>query len=199
MERGPLDTLADELHDAFSARGYKIEVATGLDPAFRRTKRPQSSLGRDLVLSTIEATAPSLGLSTAPVSGGSLEVAMYTAEAVYMFRVLKARFDAECAEYRIIINSKSMLEVQTEEGAFLLPQRWVLGYTVTADGILDQVFAAEVLGATGNGPYELKLGPVMLLGTTFGPNPSGPSTGFQPSDEDDLFGDDEGEATNTGS
>lgn len=187
-----LHLLADELRETFSERGHAIERALSTDRAFRRTRRSQSSLVRDLVLDGIEVATSRIGLGCIPVPGGSRDVQAVIDGADRRFRVLKARFEAEDGQYEIVASSDAIMTITESEPDALLPtERWVLGYTVDDDGILDQIFAARVFGLSEDSVPRLVLGPIVELGTKAGP-PS-PTRGFHPVDEDDLEGMDDEE------
>lgn len=177
--------LADELRETFSERGHAIQRALRADKAFKRTRRSQSSLVRDLVLDGVEVATSRIGLGCIPVPGGSRDVQAVIDGADRRFRVLKARFDAEAGDYEIVASSDAIMTITESEPDALMPtERWVLGYTVDDDGILVQIFAARVYGLSEESVPRLVLGPVTELGTKAGP-PS-PTGGFHPVDEEDL-------------
>lgn len=182
-----LHRLADELHETFSERGYAIEKALSTDKAFRRTRRSQSSLVRDLVLEGVEAATTKIGLGYIPVVGGSCDVQAIIDDVDRRFRVLKAGVDSETCDYEIVASSDAIMTITEAEPDALFPtQRWVLGYTVDDQGILDHIFAARVHGLSDHSVPRLTLGQVTELGSQFTSPP--PSDGFHPVDEDDLDG-----------
>jgi hypothetical protein len=183
MER--MHQLADEIRETFDERGWKIDKAVHLDPAFTTTRRPQSSLGRALVLDAITLATSRLGLGIQSVSGGACEVIDIVDGTDRRFRVLKAAVDPGTGEYEMICTSDSILVItDTEPDSFFPAERWVLGYTVDHEGQIVDIFAARVLGITDDAVPRLKLGLVTLLGVGVTTPPSG--GGFQPADEDDL-------------
>jgi hypothetical protein len=193
--------LADEIRETFEDRGWKIEKATQLDPAFNKTCRSRSSLGRDLVLDAIEEATTRIGLGCQSVSGGGRDVIDLVDDVDRRFRVRKAELDSDTGEYEIISTSDSILVITDSEPDSLIPaERWVLGYTTDGDGMIVDIFAARVLGITDSAVPRLRLGAAMLLGVGHTPTlPSG--HGFQPAMEDDLgdqFEQDEGFDDNTG-
>lgn len=185
-----LHRLADELRETFSDRGHAIEKAVSADRAFKRTRRSQSSLVRDLVLDGVETATAKIGLGCIPVVGGSRDIQAFIAVADCRFRVLKANIHPDTGQYEIVASSDAIMTITDSEPDALYPtERWVLGYTVDADGILAQIFAAKVYGLSSDVVPRLLLGPVTELGTEMVP-PS-PNGGFHPEDEDELAGMDE--------
>lgn len=184
----PMHQLADEIRDTFTERGHNIGKATDLDPAFQNGRKPQSALGRSLVVDAVQAGASRSGLECRTTQGGSLEIMFPTDLGYRAFRVLKAAKDQASGGYTILTSSDAIMTIEDEES--LLPtERWVLGYTVDDDGLVDDIFAARVVGITEGSVRELVLGPATLLGGGASPDPE---PRFRPSDEDDLpFGDDE--------
>ncbi len=192
--------LADEIRETFEERGWAIGKAVGLDPAFTKTRRSGSSLGRDLVIDAVEAASSRLGLGYKTCSGGGSDVVLYVDGVVRLFRIRKAGIDPETGNYDVLRGSDSILTVDDPDGDPLIPaERWVLGYTVDDEGLVADIFAARVLGATDEKVPSLILGATTLLGHS-GPTTPPPSGRFEPDDEDDLgddFGDndvDSGEA-----
>ena len=182
-----LHLLADELRETFSDRGHAIEKSVGADRAFRRTRRSQSSLMRDLVLDGVETATSKIGLGCIPVVGGSRDVQAFIDGTDRRFRVLKANIHPEADEYEIVASSDAIMTITDAEPDALYPtERWVLGYTVDVDGILVKIFAAKVFGLSSDAVPRLLLGPITELGTQLVP-PS-PTGGFHPVDEDELDG-----------
>lgn len=179
--------LADELRETFSERGFGIEKAVSIDPAFKRTRRSQSSLVRDLVLDGVRAATARIGLGYDTVAGGGCEVQAIMENVDYRFRVRKARVDPDTGDYEIVAGHPSIMTISDAEPDGLYPtERWVLGYTVDADGTLVQIFAAQVYGLSDDAVPRLLLGPPTELGTAYVP-PS-PGGGFHPDPEDELEG-----------
>lgn len=179
--------LADELRETFSDRGHAIEKAVRADRAFTRTRRSQSSLVRDLVLDGVETATAKVGLGCIPVVGGSRDVQAFIGDADCRFRVLKAAIRPDSVGYEIVASSDAIMTItEAEPDALYRTERWVLGYTVDADGILVQIFAAKVYGLTSDAVPRLILGPVTELGMRV--IPPSPNGGFHPADEDELEG-----------
>jgi hypothetical protein len=177
--------LADEIRETFDERGWKIEKALQLDGAFSRTRRSQSSLGRDLVLDAIEEAASRIGLTCRPVTGGGCDVAYLVDGADRRFRVRKASVDPETSSYSMLWTSDSIFIIEGEPEALFPTERWVLGYTVESDGVIADIFAARVIGKTEESVPHLLLGPATILGAVAAHTPP-PGGGFQPPDEEDL-------------
>lgn len=181
--------LADEIRETFEERGFRIGQAVELDRSFSRSRRPQSSLGRAMVLNAIEEATSRIGLGYRSVSGGGCDVIDVVDTADRRFRVRKAEIDPDTGDYKIMSPSDSILTIaDAEPDSLLLAERWVLGYTVDDDGLIVDIFAARVLGITDEAVPRLQLGSVTLLGA--GDSATPPSGGFQPPDEDDLGDDD---------
>lgn len=177
--------LADEIRAVFEDRGYKVGMATELDPAFRRSRRPQSALSRDLVLDAIEEASLRLGLGAQPVGGGGVDIAHIVDGADRRFRVRKAEFDRESGEYEILCESGNIMVVEDSEPDSLFPtERWVFSYTADDQGMVLDIFAARVLGVTEGRVPRLRLGPITPLGELLTTPPTGGS--YIPADEDDL-------------
>ncbi|WP_313673108.1 hypothetical protein [Mycolicibacterium sp.] len=177
--------LADEIRETFEERGCRIAQAVQLDQAFSNTRRPQSSLGRALVLEAIQEATSRIGLGLKSVSGGGCDVVDFVDNSDRQFRVRKADLDPDTGYYDIIAGSDSILITDAEPDSLILSERWVLGYTVDDDGMIVDIFAAKVLGITEHSVPRLTLGPTTLLGAgSCGATP--PGAGFKPADEDDL-------------
>jgi hypothetical protein len=184
--------LADEIRAVFEDRGYKVGKATGLDPAFRRSRRSQSTLSRDLVLDAIEEATQRLGIGFKSVGGGGFDIAYIVDGVDRRFRVRKAEVDPDSGEYDIICKSDNIMVIEDAEPDSMFPtERWVLSYTVDSHGMVVDIFAARVLGTTENSVPRLRLGPITPLGEVLTIPPT-PGT-YVPADEDDLgdFDDDQ--------
>lgn len=183
--------LADEIRAAFEDRGYKVGKATRLDRAFRRSRRSQSTLSRDLVLDAIEEATQRLGIGFKAVGGGGFDIAHIVDGVDRRFRVRKAQFDPETGEYDIICKSDDFMVIEDSEPGSMFPsERWVLSYTVDSHGMIVDIFAARVLGITETSVPRLRLAPPTPLGEALTTPPPGP---YVPADEDDLgdFDDDQ--------
>lgn len=187
-----LHQLADEIRETFEDRGWKIEQAIEQDSAFRRSRRSQSALGRELVLDAVETGCGRLGISLLTVSGGACDLVICV-DGVYRYlRVRKASVDPDTGTYSVIGNDSILTIEDGSDSLFSAAERWILGYTVEDDGMVVDIFCARVRGVTDDSVSRLILGPPTLLGTALGTPPS--DGGFRPADEDDLnFGDESDE------
>ncbi len=182
--------LADEIREVFSARGHNIDTALGLDPSFRRSRRSQSSLSRDLALDAIEEAASRFGIGVIPVSGGGCDLQLLVDDADRRFRVRKATKvideETETETFEVIVDSRAILDITDAEIESLYRhERWIFGYTTDDAGIVDEIFAARAVGVTGDVILKLVLTQVTPLGAA-GFTPDGGR--FIPADEDDLPG-----------
>jgi hypothetical protein len=186
MER--MHRLAGDIREAFSDRGYKIEQAIQSDHAFGRTRHPQSTMVRSLVLDAIEHSAARIGLGIVPVVGGGYDVQDVVGMADRRFRVLKAVKNRETGEYEIVCKSDAVLTItDAEPESIFTHERRVLAYTVDDAGMVVDIFSAPVEGITDDIVPRLRIGPITPLGSAL---PFNPESGFQPNDDDDLgFGD----------
>ena len=180
----PLHLLANDIREAFSDRGHKVEKAVQSDRAFHRTRHTQSSMVRGLVLDTVENHASRHGLQVVPVVGGGCDVQYLFDLTDRRFRVLKASKDRETGEHEIVCKSDAVLTItEAEPESLFTYERWVLAYTVDDAGMLVDIFAAPVEGMTADAVPRLRLGPITRLGSCL---PNGPTAGFLPDDENDL-------------
>lgn len=183
--------LADEVREVFEDRGYLVGTATALDVAFRRSRRPQSTLSRSLVLDALEEAAGRLGLGSKSVGGGGYDIGYIDGGIDHRFRVRKADVDADSGEYDIICKDDSILVIEdAEPDSIFRTERWIFGYTVDDLGMVADIFAARVLGVTEGSVPRIRMSAAQPLGST---RPVGPPTGtYIPADEDDLEGFEEG-------
>lgn len=193
--------LADEVREVFSHRGHNIDKATSLDPAFRRSRGPQSSLSRNLVLATIEEAASRFGVGVVSVPGGGCDLQLFVGDADRRFRVRKATKvideETETETFDVIVDSPSILDITDAEPESLYRhERWIFGYTTDDAGIVDDIFAARAIRVTGEVILKLVLTDITHLGLP-GSSPDGAR--FIPADEDDLPGFDSDRDDDTGS
>lgn len=182
VERQRLDWIADDLREAFNERGHRVDVALEADPSFG-SGQSRSALMRDLVMSSIAQSASYAGVPFQPVNGIGRELVGER----HRYRIRRAKANEE--EPIITVSSESSLVLDEEPTLFPM-ENWVLGWISGADGLIADVFIAEILGIREGRPGQLILGSIRPIGT------DGPiGDGFTPTDEDlDLGLDDEGDA-----
>ncbi|PVY28357.1 hypothetical protein [Williamsia muralis] len=183
-----LDQLANDIRETFDDRGHRIEQAISHDPAFRKNRKSQSSLGRDLFVDATELGSHRLGLNYRVVNGNASEVVLLVGDVYRYFRVRKAKWNADVDDFEVI-GEESILTIEDAEEGLYGAERWILGYTATDDEMVEKIFVARVLGVSGESVSRLVLGPATLLGTAGATPPGG--GGFSPPDEDDLGFDDD--------
>jgi hypothetical protein len=191
-----LHLLADEVRETFAERGHRIESAVDMDKAFSRSKRAQSAMSRELVIDAIAEASSRLGITCRTVTGGAYDIVIISDGVDRRYRVHKANVDPETGSYDILWTSDSIFLDEAEPDALFRVEKWVFGYTVDADGMIVDIFAAQLLGKTDASIPSLILGPPTALGTAATPTP--PGHGFQPADEDDLGLDEDDDTGNLG-
>lgn len=180
-ERLRLDAVAFDLRETFAERGHRVDAALEADPAFG-SGMSRSALMRDLVGEALGRAASSVGgLAYRPVNGSGRELVGEQ----HRYRVRRAQRNAG-GDLVVTVSGESSLGVEEEPNLFPLEQ-WVFGWIADAEGLIAEVFVAEVLGIEPGRPGRLILGRALTLG---GGTPFG--GGFTPSEEDlDLGEDDE--------
>jgi hypothetical protein len=178
-ERRQLDEVAFDLREAFGERGHRVDVALDADPAFG-SGRSRSSLMSDLVMDVVGRAASRVGLYFQPVNGSGREIIGEE----HRYRVRRARRDAKG---NIVVTVSSESSLGCEEELTLFPRTsWLFGWISDAEGLVAEVFAAEILGLEAGSPGRLILGSCLTLGS------GGPFDGrFIPADEDLDFGEEE--------
>ena len=189
-----LSAIAHDLYEVFDAEGYTISEALRANCSFgRHSRRSQSSLGRDLALDAIMASAARESVPVANRLGGT-ELQMFEGSKVYHYRLLKGGRTSG-GEWRIIANSKSALTSDDTSGLFA-DEFHVFSWSTNDDNTLSEVVTARVRDHVEGNPGYLVLDQLQLLGS--GPTP-GSSPGFVPTD-DDLpgFEEDQGDDSASG-
>lgn len=173
VERERLDFIAAELREAFSERGYRVDVALEADEAFG-SGSSRSSLMRDLVMDAVSRSASRVGdIYFRPVNGAGRELV----GARHRYRIRRAKREAE-DNLIIEVSSESALVLEEESPLFSM-ENWIFGWVSNAEGLIAEVIAAEVLGVRPGSPGRLILGDVLTL---LSGGPTG--GGFTPADED---------------
>lgn len=187
LSREALTAIAHEIAEAVDERGFKVHLAMEVDDCFT-SAQARAMLFRDIVVEAASVAASRLGtIDFRPVNGSGRELRSVVGNADRRYRIKRAtRVDDE---FRIRANSDSALASPNEpedEMLFGFLEQWVLGWSLTTDERIDEVFVAEVLGVTEDKPHWLVLGPQVSLFT--GPSGPEPSREFHPTDGGGLPG-----------
>jgi hypothetical protein len=191
LEIDQFRAVAAEMREVFEERGYRVEVALAVDPGFG-SGSSRSSLVRDLAIDAASAAASRHALDFRTVNGSGREFRCMGDAVDRRYRLRKAARRAD-GGYSIPTNAKSAM--YSDEGSLIPEELWVMGYTLTREGTLQDVFIAPVEDIAPGLPGHLILGPVIEL-------VDAPTTaaGFEPADEDlEGFELDEGELGESGS
>ena len=185
-----LASVAYWISETLDEHGYLVSEATSLHKAFTSTRRPSSALARELVLTGARKGASIAGIYPEDEAGG-LDLISIDESTRRKYRIKRAAKSAE-GRYELICGPGSTL-LHNEPDSLLIEERWALGYLMNEEYLVEEIFAAQVIGSWGEGPVHLILSdPISLLGGT-------PPSGFTSTDDDDLpgFEDDENEADGT--
>lgn len=186
-ELAGLHDVAGWIRDEVEEHGHLIRRAVDLHPAFDESDDIASAMLRRLVLFGARGGARDVGLTpTAAYNGLDL---VWSEEGVYRkYRIKKAR-KGRAGAFEMLVGPNSVL-FQPQPDSLIGEEQWVLGYTVTAAGDIDEVFAARVVGVTSHKVPQLIFGTVIMLGTA----PTPPTGGRFISDDEDFlpgFGEDD--------
>ena len=175
-----LDGAAYEMNEIFSERGHSIGQAVALDPAFSRTRRPQSSLTLELMSDAFVTATSRMGLNPQPGPGGSVEVLEEISGGYARFRLRRAETRGD--ELHVKANRASSFGYVQET---LLGPDYPFIFAFTIDRSEQAAFfAAEVVAVIEGNPGELVLGNPLELGGIAAPG----AGGFQPVSDDELPG-----------
>lgn len=176
-----LHHVADWIRDEAEESGHLVTRATGLHPAFAETDEIASALLRSLVVWGARDGAHCSGLMpTRAHNGWDL---VWSREGLYRkYRIKKAQKGKRDARFEMLVGTNSALARPSAE-SLIGEEQWVLGYTVTANRGIDEVFAAQILGVTDHKVPQLVLSAPVLLGTPRTP----PTGGRFVSDDDDFL------------
>jgi hypothetical protein len=182
-----LHTVALWIRETLEEHGYLVSEAVSLHPAFSSTRRPSSTFARELVIDGARKGASIAGLNPQDESGG-LTLESLDDRVRRQYRVKRARRDAE-GRYDMICGLGSSI-LSEEPDSLFIEERWVVGYTMSDEHVVEEIFAGEIVDRWGDGPVHLVLGQIIPLSAP--PTPPG----FNSTDDDDLpgFDDNQGDA-----
>ena len=186
IERRRLDEIAFDLHETFSERGHRVDVALEADPSFG-SGRSRSSLMSDLVLDSVSRSASRIGVYFQPINGSGRELLGER----HRYRVRRAKRDSK-GDLVVTVSSESSLGFDEEPTLFPM-ESWVFGWISDAEGLIAEVFVAEIRGILPGTPGRLVLGDALPLGSD-----GSPDGGFTPTDEDLDLGVEDEEADDLG-
>jgi hypothetical protein len=178
----PMHTLTDSIRDDWSGEGHAIVEALDKHEAFTADGRPQSALGRSLLMALVRRNASRSSVMVRTARGGGVEILLDLDDRVLVFRVRRAHRDPDTGAWVVLAPSSGELPPIDTEETLKPHHRWVFAFVLgQGDDLLD-VFAAPVDGVSDHRVPRLLLGPEIALGTvSLTPPPTG---GFIPSDED---------------
>lgn len=180
-----LHQVADWIRDEIEESGHLVTKATGLHPAFDETDEIASAMVRSLVLVGARQGARDAGLTPTRAHNG-WDLVWSEAGTYRKYRIKKARKGRD-GVFEMLVGTNSALTKAVPE-SLIGEEQWVLGYTVSTDQAIQDVFAAKILGVTDHKVPQLVLGSTLLLGSGGTPPRGGK---FTSDDEDFLpgFGD----------
>lgn len=168
VELASLHFIAEELIEATASRGYRVDSALAVDPAFG-SGRSKSSLLRDLVVDAVGTAATHrVDADFRPVNGSGREV-RFCIDVDRRFRVLRGRRNSR-GDLIVTVNSDSTLSVDEEQFGLWPFEQWALVWIADDDCLVEEIIAAEVRDVTVGSPGRLVFGDEIRLG-------SGPSAG----------------------
>lgn len=173
-----LGQIADELVEVVAERGYRVDVAMDVDPAFG-SGSSRSSVMRDLVSDAVVSCAGRLGVDSRPIRGGGRELRTLTDAVDRRYRLRRGRRSAE-GQLVVTANSESSLAIDADEESMFGVEPWAFVWVLSAEGLIEEVLAAEVIGYEEGRPGQLVFGRLIHLGGGAG-DPK--QRGFVPSEE----------------
>jgi hypothetical protein len=174
-----LQSIAFEMREVFEERGYRVDTALDLDPAFKKSGWSRSTLSRDLVGEGFRTGASRVGVDL-DTRGGVNQFRVEVGGGIWLFRLKRAHASADA--YRIVTNSSSTWG-EIDENTLVVETPWVFAYELEA-GVIEDIFVAHVLEVVEGNPGHLVLGTPTYLGSHDGPN----GRGFKPDTSEALPG-----------
>lgn len=182
-----LHQVADWIRDEIEESGHLVAKAVGLHNAFGETDEIASVMVRSLVVAGARRGARTVGLTPTRAHNGWDMV--WSQVGIYRkYRIKKAR-KGRGGAFEMLVGPNSALMKPVPE-SLIGEEQWVLGYTVSVDRGVEEVFVAKIVGVTDHKVPQLVLGDTVLLGSGGPPSNGGR---FVSEDEDFLpgFGDDD--------
>jgi len=184
--------VSSELQEVFSERGHRVDVALDADPSFG-SGQARGWLTRDLVVAAVSEAASQVGMWFGPVNGSGRELIYSAGWTERHYRVLRGK-RLGGGELRVVCSEASSLaHEESDEHSLLRREDWAFVWIPSADGQIDEVLAAEILGYEEGSPGFLRLGMTFELaggdGAQRGFRPTDePLPGFEDEEPDDGFG-----------
>jgi hypothetical protein len=189
-----LSQVADELREVFAERGYRVDVAMNVDPAFG-SGWSRSAVTRDLVVAAVSSAASRVGVDFRPVNGSGREFRCLSGAIDRRYRLRRA---TRRADGSLVIGASADSALASAADSLFPEEQWTFAWVLSPDGQIDEVLAAEVVGYVAGHPGHLRLGPSFSLGG----GGDMPTRGFRPTDEsleefdeEEGFGDEFGDAS----
>jgi len=178
-----LKAVAREMIESGDEAGYLVSVAVAQHSSFDRTRRPSSSMERELFLDAARQAASREGFGIDEPSGG-VDLIAADGGCIRRYRIKRGMRTAE-GDFKFVCGLGSSL-LTADPDTLWLEERWILGYLSSDEHTIEEVIAAQVIGNEGNGPVKLVLGPIIPL------SDEALSYGFTSTNEGlDGFGDDD--------
>jgi hypothetical protein len=173
-----LRIIAADLQEVAAERGYRVDVALDVDPAFG-SGQARAWLLRDLVMDAIDEAASRVGVEFQTINGGGRELQTVVDGVIRRFRCKSASRNSDDL-IEVLANSDSPLMIDEDDGSLYSVEPWVFGYISSKSAVLEEVFVAPILGFIEGTPGHFELGQaIQLLGPELPPS----GLGFKPTDE----------------
>lgn len=173
-----LRMIAADLQEVVAERGYRVDVALDVDPAFG-SGQARAWLLRDLVMEAIDEAASRVGVEFQTINGGGRELQTVADGVIRRFRCKSASRNSD-DQIEVLANSDAPLMVGEDDGSLYAVEPWVFGYISSTAAVLDEVFVAPIIDFVEGTPGHFALGQaIQLLGPELPPR----SSGFRPTDE----------------
>lgn len=178
--------VADEVRETLAAESHLIDNAVSQHSAFRDGSGPAGGLERALIKYGAARGASVAGIWPERVAGG-LDLVSQDGVVVRRYRLKSARRRRDGSP-DVVCGAGSTLLKPPGDSLFR-EERWILGFVTSDDHLIEEMFAAQIVGHHGENPVHLDLGPIVDLNGT--PAPLGFTStdegldGFDDEDRDD--------------